>query len=58
MNVSRETISTAYDIVLYMIATDYCWNNFVCYSYCEDCIHEVSTTMLAISIAMVIGGEY
>lgn len=58
MNVSRETITT-YEIILYMIASDYCWNNFDCNSYCDvGCIHEVSTGMLAIAINMVYGGEY
>lgn len=59
MIVSRETHFTAHDIAIIIIATDYCWNNFACCSYCDDgCIHNVSSDMTAIAIAMIKDSEY
>ena len=55
MNVSRETYYTAHDLAIIIIATDYCWNNF---DYEDNCIHNVSSNMTTIAIAMIKDGEY
>ena len=57
--VSHETYFTAHELALIIIATDFCWNNLGCCSYCEDdCIHNVSSDMTAIALTMIQGGEY
>lgn len=57
-NVPRETYWSNQDIALMIVATDYCWNCYDCYSNNDTCTHDISSDMTAIAIAMVKGGEY